>query len=138
MREIITRYGSVVARDAICVGDVSSERGARGGVSAVRARSVGRVLSGPVRPDTGSSPVAGQQRVEILKALYRGARVLILDEPTAILAPREAEALRQQVLRLAEGGTAILWISHKLPEVMAFAQRVVVMRHGRVTAERHI
>jgi simple sugar transport system ATP-binding protein len=113
----------------------------------------------PVAPDrlVGELSVAGQQRVEILKALYRcgrtphsmqerhrtgapirAARVLILDEPTAVLAPTEAQALREQVLRLAEAGTSILWISHKLPEVMAFAQRVVVMRRGRVVAERRV
>jgi simple sugar transport system ATP-binding protein len=82
--------------------------------------------------------VAGRQRVEILKALYRGAQVLILDEPTAVLAPSEAEALQRQVMRLAHSGTSILWISHKLPEVLAFAERVVVMRHGRVVAQRRV
>jgi len=92
----------------------------------------------PISPDqrVGDLPIAAQQRVEILKALYRGARVLILDEPTAVLAPAEAAALRLQALRLAEEGVAVLWISHKLPEVMAFAQRVLVMRRGRLVAER--
>src|SRR5205085_4487713 len=77
-------------------------------------------------------PVGIQQRVEILKALYRGARVLILDEPTAVLAPQEANALFDVMRELARGGTSILFISHKLHEVFAVADTITVLRRGRV------
>ena len=79
--------------------------------------------------------VGEAQRVEILKALFRGAKVLILDEPTAVLSPPEIEELWVVLRRLrAEGGTIVL-ITHKLEEVMAISDRVTVMRHGE-TVER--
>ncbi|WP_300676223.1 ABC transporter ATP-binding protein [Nocardioides sp.] len=80
----------------------------------------------------GDLPVGMQQRVEILKALAADARLLILDEPTAVLTPSEAEDLLVMVRRLAEAGRSVLFISHKLPEVQAIADRIVVMRRGRV------
>jgi ABC-type uncharacterized transport system ATPase subunit len=73
-----------------------------------------------------------QQRVEILKALYRGADVLILDEPTAVLTPQEADDLLAIIRELAAGGRAILFISHKLNEVLAISDRITVLRDGRV------
>jgi simple sugar transport system ATP-binding protein len=79
--------------------------------------------------------VGQQQRVEIVKALDRGARVLILDEPTAVLTPQEAEGLFRVLRGLAAGGTAIIFISHKLGEVLALAHRIVVMRRGAVVGE---
>ncbi|MCX5496788.1 ABC transporter ATP-binding protein [Kaistia dalseonensis] len=78
--------------------------------------------------------IAGQQRVEILKALYRGARILILDEPTAVLTPQEAEGLFRILRSLAAQGTAIIFISHKLNEVMALTSKVTVLRLGKVVA----
>ncbi len=78
--------------------------------------------------------VGEQQRVEILKMLYRGADVLILDEPTAVLGPQEAEGLFAVLRDMAAGGKSIIFISHKLQEVMALADRVTVLRRGRVTA----
>jgi simple sugar transport system ATP-binding protein len=78
--------------------------------------------------------VSEQQRVEILKMLYRGADVLILDEPTAVLGPQEAEGLFRVLRDMAAGGKSIIFISHKLQEVMALADRVTVLRRGRVTA----
>jgi simple sugar transport system ATP-binding protein len=78
--------------------------------------------------------IAGQQRVEILKALYRGARILILDEPTAVLTPQETEGLFRILRSLAAEGTAIIFISHKLNEVMALTERVTVLRQGKVVA----
>ncbi|GAB4462419.1 MAG: ABC transporter ATP-binding protein [Armatimonadaceae bacterium] len=75
--------------------------------------------------------VAAQQRVEILKALYREARVLILDEPTAVLAPSEAADLWKAVRRLSERGVTVVFITHKLDEVMANADRVTVLRQGK-------
>ncbi|UQA58812.1 ABC transporter ATP-binding protein [Polyangium aurulentum] len=78
--------------------------------------------------------VATQQRVEILKVLYRGADVLILDEPTAVLAPAEADALLETVRALAAEGKSIIIISHKLREVLAVAARIAVMRRGKLVA----
>lgn len=74
--------------------------------------------------------VAAQQRVEILKALYRQARVLILDEPTAVLAPGEARDLWAATARLSAAGTTVVFITHKLDEVMAHADAVTVLRRG--------
>ncbi len=77
-------------------------------------------------------PVGVQQRVEILKALYRKARLLILDEPTAVLTPQEARDLFAVMRTLAAGGATIVFITHKLHEVFAVADRIVVMRSARV------
>src|SRR5262245_30953642 len=76
--------------------------------------------------------VGEQQRVEILKVLYRGARVLILDEPTAVLTPQEVDELFAVLRGMRDRGTAIVLITHKLAEVKALADRVTVMRGGRV------
>jgi ABC-type uncharacterized transport system ATPase subunit len=78
--------------------------------------------------------VGEQQRVEILKALYREARILILDEPTAVLTPQEAESLFVTLRRMAEEGRTVIFISHKLHEVKAVADRVTVLRGGRAVA----
>jgi len=78
--------------------------------------------------------VGEQQRVEIIKALYRGAEVLILDEPTSVLTPQEIEGLAGVLRRMAEEGKAVVFISHKLREVMAVSHRVTVLRDGRVAA----
>jgi simple sugar transport system ATP-binding protein len=75
-----------------------------------------------------------QQRVEILKTLYRDARILILDEPTAVLTPQEADALFETVRALAADGRTVIFISHKLHEVMAVADRVTILRRGRSVA----
>ncbi len=75
--------------------------------------------------------VGQQQRVEILKALYRGARILILDEPTAVLTPQEAQELFQVVRDLKSRGTSIIFISHKLNEVLEISDRVTVLRRGK-------
>ncbi len=76
--------------------------------------------------------VGDRQRLEILKALYRGARILILDEPTAVLTPQETEQLFDVLARLRAQGTTILLITHKLKEVMRLCDYVTVMRAGRV------
>lgn len=75
-----------------------------------------------------------QQRVEIIKALYRGAEILILDEPTSMLTPGEAEELFTILRRMAEEGNTIIFITHKLDEVMAISDRVTVLRKGRLEA----
>jgi simple sugar transport system ATP-binding protein len=76
--------------------------------------------------------VGEQQRVEILKALYRGASLLILDEPTAVLTPQEADELFDILKRMANEGHAIIFISHKLNEVLSLSDRITVLRDGRV------
>lgn len=80
-------------------------------------------------------PVGTQQRVEILKALAADARLLILDEPTAVLTPAEADELVAMVRALASTGRSVVFISHKLPEVQAVADRIVVMRKGKVVGD---
>jgi general nucleoside transport system ATP-binding protein len=79
--------------------------------------------------------VGDRQRLEILKALYRGAKVLILDEPTAVLTPQETEHLFKVLRALRERGTTVLLITHKLKEVMALCDQVTVMRAGRVVED---
>ncbi|MEL6206032.1 MAG: ATP-binding cassette domain-containing protein, partial [Pseudomonadota bacterium] len=92
----------------------------------------------PVDPDRKVSAlsVGERQRVEILKALYRDAKILILDEPTAVLARPEAERLFATLRGMTHGGLSIIFISHKLHEVMAASDRVVVLRAGCLVAER--
>ena len=77
-------------------------------------------------------PVGVQQRVEILKALYRKANILVLDEPTAVLTPQEAEDLFVVMRQLTEMGVSIIFITHKLKEILNVADRVTVMRRGKV------
>ncbi|HEV8571857.1 MAG TPA: ABC transporter ATP-binding protein [Actinomycetota bacterium] len=77
-------------------------------------------------------PVGVQQRVEIVKALYREAEVLILDEPTAVLTPQEIEELFRVMRSLKETGKSIIFITHKLKEVLAIADRITVVRRGKV------
>ena len=77
-------------------------------------------------------PVGTQQRVEILRSLYREADILILDEPTAVLTPQETDHLLQVLKKLASQGVAIIFITHKLREVLEVADEVTVMRNGQV------
>jgi simple sugar transport system ATP-binding protein len=79
--------------------------------------------------------VGEEQRVEILKALYRGAEILILDEPTAVLTPNETKDLFGNLRKLREAGRTIVFISHKLDEVLEIADRITVLRRGRVVGE---
>ncbi len=76
--------------------------------------------------------VGERQRVEILKALYRNARILIMDEPTAVLVPQEVDALFESLNRLVDAGLSVIFISHKLIEVMAVCDRITVLRDGKV------
>ncbi|PVZ69700.1 ABC transporter ATP-binding protein [Pelagibaculum spongiae] len=91
-----------------------------------------------IDPDAivGELPVGLQQRVEILKALYRGAKILILDEPTGVLTPQEADQLFAILNTLREQGVTILLITHKLKEIMAITDAVSVMRRGTIVAHR--
>jgi simple sugar transport system ATP-binding protein len=91
-----------------------------------------------VDPDAlvGDLPVGIQQRVEIIKALVRQANVLILDEPTAVLTPAEADELFRIVRQLKAGGTSVIFISHKLREVQEIADTITVLRRGAVAGQR--
>jgi ABC-type uncharacterized transport system ATPase subunit len=80
-------------------------------------------------------PVGVQQRVEIIKLLYRQAEILIFDEPTAVLTPQEADELFEIMRSLSAQGKSIIFITHKLREVLAIADRIMVLRRGRVTGE---
>src|SRR6185503_6449785 len=79
--------------------------------------------------------VGQRQRVEILKALYRKAKVLVMDEPTAVLVPQEVEQLFSSLRSFKEKGFSVVFISHKLHEVMAITDHVTVLRAGRVAGE---
>ena len=103
-----------------------------------RIVELGRRFGFEIDPDArvGSLSVGWQQRVEILKALYRDARILVLDEPTAVLTPQETDEIFGVLKRLAAEGRSIIFISHKLYEVLEIADRITVMRRGRVVGER--
>ncbi|MGH6960859.1 MAG: ABC transporter ATP-binding protein, partial [Dongiaceae bacterium] len=108
------------------------------GPAVARARAALSELTGSygldIDPDAliHDLPVGLQQRVEILKALYRGADILILDEPTAVLTPQEVDQLFLMLRRFREQGKTVILITHKLREIMAATDRVTVMRGGAV------
>jgi simple sugar transport system ATP-binding protein len=103
-----------------------------------RIRELAAQLGFDIDPDARVEqlPVGQQQRVEILKVIYRGARILVLDEPTAVLTPQETMEVFNVLRRLRDGGAAIVFISHKLEEVLAIADRITVIRRGRVVGTR--
>jgi len=90
----------------------------------------------PLDTPVENLPVGMRQRVEILKALYKGAEILILDEPTAVLTPQECDQLFALIQQLKEQGKTILFVTHKLHEIMAITDTVTVIRAGKVVAER--
>ena len=102
--------------------------------ASLRVREISRQYGLEVEPRARVQDltVGLQQRVEIVKALYRGARLLILDEPTAALTPQETEGLFDVVRTLVKQGAAVIFITHKLAEVMVVADRITVMRRGKV------
>ncbi len=85
--------------------------------------------------EVGNMPVGMRQRVEILKALYRDVSILILDEPTSVLAPNEVEPFLRGIRQLVAAGRTVFFITHKLEEIMQAADRVLVMRHGRIEGD---
>ncbi len=103
-----------------------------------RIVELGRRFGFEVDPEVkvGSLSVGWQQRVEILKALYRDAKVLVLDEPTAVLTPQETQEIFEVLRRLAAEGHSIVFISHKLYEVLEIADRITVIRRGKVVGQR--
>lgn len=102
--------------------------------AAARIRQLAEEYQLPVSPDDKiwQLSVGEQQRVEILKMVYRGARILVLDEPTTSLTPQEAEALFAILRGMAARGNSVIFISHKMDEVLALSQRIVVLRQGKV------
>ena len=100
--------------------------------AATRVRELSQQFGLAVDPDAKVQDigVGTQQRVEILRALFRGAKVLVLDEPTAVLTAQEAQDLFQVLRTLTEAGTSVVFISHKLNEVLDIADRVTVLRRG--------
>jgi ABC-type uncharacterized transport system ATPase subunit len=109
----------------------------RRGAARARLLDVAQRFGLPVAPEAkvGSLSVGERQRIEILKALYRGARILILDEPTAVLTPQESEALFDTLGQMVAQGLSIIFISHKLGEVLRVSQRVAVLRGGKLVAQ---
>ena len=89
-----------------------------------------------IKATINTLPVGLQQRVEILKALYRGAEILILDEPTGVLTPQEADHLFRILSELRDQGKTVIFITHKLREIMAITDSVSVMRRGEMVAHR--
>ena len=120
----------------IILGEEGGERldmdGAEARVTELAESYAFRVNPGAVVEDLS---VGEEQRVEILKALYRGVEILILDEPTAVLTPSETKDLFGNLRKLREAGRTIVFISHKLDEVMEIADRITVLRRGRVVGE---
>jgi ABC-type uncharacterized transport system ATPase subunit len=102
--------------------------------ASARVRELAKTFGFEIDPDAPvqSITVGQEQRVEILKALYRGADILILDEPTAVLTPQEANELFQILQTLKQEGMSIIFISHKLREVLEIADRITVLRRGKV------
>ena len=92
-------------------------------------------LFAPLDVSVGKLSVGERQRIEILKALYRDVRILVLDEPTAVLIPQEADDLFDNINTMAKSGLSVIFISHKLREVLSFSQRIVVLRQGKKVGE---
>ncbi len=103
-----------------------------------KIKEIGKSMGFEVDLDatTGDLPVGIQQKIEIMKILYRGAKILILDEPTAVLTPQEVDELFEILRRLKKEGKTILLITHKLNEVMEVSDKVTVMRRGKVIGTR--
>ena len=92
-------------------------------------------LAAPMNIPVGKLTVGERQRVEILKALYQDVKILVLDEPTAVLTPQEADKLFENITTMTKNGLSVIFISHKLREVLAFSNRIAVLRHGRKVGE---
>ncbi len=119
----------------VMLGDETTKRGSldRNHVAG-RINEISKQYGLDVDPNAlvGTLPVGLQQRVEIVKTLYRNAEIVILDEPTAVLTPQEADDLFRIMRDLTARGVSIIFITHKLKEVLAIADRITVMRSGRV------
>jgi general nucleoside transport system ATP-binding protein len=129
---VFTVAENIILGDEPTRGPTLDLDGARRRIRAVAARH-----NLAVEPDAlvRDLSVGEQQRVEIVKALYRQAEILFLDEPTAVLTPREADHLFAVIRDLTARGVAVIFISHKLREVLAIADRIMVLRRGEVVGE---
>jgi ABC-type uncharacterized transport system ATPase subunit len=130
-------FPSLTVLDNVIFGSEPSRRGLIDrGAARARVAELAKRYGLSVRPDrkVGELPVGSQQQVEILKALYRDADLLILDEPTAVLTPPEKDGLFVFLRDLTAKGRTVILITHKLHEVMEISDNATVMRHGRVTA----
>ncbi len=137
---MVHQHFHLVDRHSVLENLMVGEPGRRGLIDRTGARArlaeIGvryRLRLDPDRP-AGALSVGEQQRLEIVKALYRGARVLILDEPTSVLTPQETQGLFAAIRAMAAEGVGVIFISHKLNEVRAITDRLVVMRQGAVVA----
>jgi ABC-type uncharacterized transport system ATPase subunit len=119
----------MLGREPVVVGGIYDNAKARRDIQEM-TRKYGLALDPDAR--TGDLPVGLQQRVEIVKVLYRGAGILILDEPTGVLTPQETNELFVVLRDLVKGGKTIIFISHKLREVLEISDRITVMRRGKV------
>lgn len=133
-----TLAGNMTVQENITLG-VQPLLSIRSGAAAARARitELSERFQLKVNPDAtvASLSVGECQRVEILKALYRDVKILILDEPTAVLTPQETDDLFATLRKAIANGLSIIFISHKLHEVMAISNRVVVLRHGKLVGD---
>jgi general nucleoside transport system ATP-binding protein len=138
---MVHQHFHLVDRHSVLENLMVGEPGRHGMIdrSGARARlaMIGARYGLPLEPDrpAGSLSVGEQQRLEIVKALYRGARVLILDEPTSVLTPQETQGLFHAIRSMAAQGVGVIFISHKLNETRAITDRLMVMRQGAVVAE---
>jgi simple sugar transport system ATP-binding protein len=129
---------NLTALDNILLGGESllswrqNRRAARAKVQGIIERTG---LAAPLDEPVGNLSVGERQRVEILKALYHDARILVLDEPTAVLTPQEADTLFENIGAMTRDGLSVIFISHKLREVLAFSRRIAVLRHGEKVGE---
>jgi simple sugar transport system ATP-binding protein len=119
----------MLGREPVTAGLIYDQAKARHEIEDL-TRRYGLALDADAR--TGDLPVGLQQRVEIVKVLYRGANILILDEPTGVLTPQESKELFGVLRDLVKGGKTIIFISHKLKEVLDISDRITVMRRGKV------
>ncbi|MGI9078997.1 MAG: ABC transporter ATP-binding protein [Gemmatimonadaceae bacterium] len=128
-----TIVGAMTVAENVALGGSGSFRSV---AAADRVRGIGREMGLVLQPEVvaGSLPASAQQRLEIVKALAHGARTLILDEPTAVLAPAEVEDLMRFLRGYADGGGAVVLITHKLREAIGIADEVTVLRAGRTVS----
>ncbi|HZF51075.1 MAG TPA: ATP-binding cassette domain-containing protein [Polyangiaceae bacterium] len=134
--------GAFTALENLILGSEPTLAGGRVDWAAAEGRARGMMKSAglkvPLHAKTSALTAGDRQRLEILRVLFRGARAILLDEPTAALSPIEAEELYTMLRRLAETGSTIAVVTHKLDEVVRFADRVTVMRRGRVVLSKSL
>ncbi|MDC0678016.1 ABC transporter ATP-binding protein [Sorangium atrum] len=132
--------GSFLALENVVLGCEPVLRGGRIDLAGARARAGALMqaagLEIPLDAITSSLTVGERQKLEILRVLYRGARAILLDEPTAVLSPLEADALYATLRRLVREGHTVAVVTHRLDEVIRFADHVTVMRRGQVVLSR--